>query len=215
MCNRPIPSAPTVRTYMQIANAIEYHKQLGKWALEQVGGKSISADHRTALSAACFDVAIEHHAAIATLCQQNQYGSAFALIRVLFESCVRGVWLHKCATSSELDRYKKDSLDKRFYQVLEDVEKQEGFEEGVLSNVKLRYWDVMNSYTHTGILQTSRRLSETTVGPAYTAGEVIEALGFAGSLCMFATQQVALLFGDLPLANAVLNKMRAYASVNF
>jgi len=202
-------------THMGLTPALEYHKTLKNWVLERLGGKELAPSHRIALPAGCFDVAVEHHNGIIALCENGYFGSAFALIRVIFEACVRGVWLHNCATEEEIFQFEKDTLDKKFYQVLQEVEQLEGFNEGILGSVKSKYWGAMNSFTHTGIFQVSRRLSEGSLGSNYSDEEVIEVLGFSGVMFLFAAQQIALLSGDLSLANEMLGKMSEFAGAKF
>jgi len=200
---------------MSLKTAIEYHRALGSWAVQRLKGKELSTDLRIFLSAGCFDVALEHQNAIVVLCEKQLFGSAFALIRVIFEACVRGVWLHQCATEQEITKYKNDTLDRKFFLILQDVEKLDGFEEGILGEVKSNYWKSMNSFTHTGILQVSRRLSEDSIGPRYSDGEILEMLSFSGAMCLFAAQQIALLSGDISLANEMLGKIDDFANAEF
>ena len=55
------------------------------------------------LAEGCLDVALEHHRAIVLLISHALYGSAFALIRLLFEAyMMRGLWLHRCASEAAL-----------------------------------------------------------------------------------------------------------------
>jgi len=70
----------------------------------------------------------------------------------------------------------------------------------------------MNSFTHTGILQVRRRLSKDSVGPQYPDGEILEVLSFSGAMCLFAAQQIALLSGDISLANEMLEKIDEFAN---
>ncbi len=65
----------------------EYEKQLElmKWIDVHCRVK-FSADRKSQLSHTCFDLAIEHHAAICILSVTQLYGSMFSLLRVLFES---------------------------------------------------------------------------------------------------------------------------------
>lgn len=200
---------------MRLVSAFEYHKALGNWVVEHLSGKKLSLSDRTALPAGCFDVAVEHQNGIVVLCASGHFGPAFALIRIIFEACVRGVWLHNCATEQEIAQYKNDTLDRKFYSILQAVEQLEGFNEGILGNVKRKYWTAMNSFTHTGILQVSRRLSDDSLGPNYSDEEVLEVLGFSGVICLFAAQQIALLAGDLVLADTMLSKMAEFADSKF
>jgi hypothetical protein len=42
------------------------------------------------------------------------YGSAFALIRIMFEAYVRGVWLHRCASYADIKSFCNDKFNKTF-----------------------------------------------------------------------------------------------------
>lgn len=202
-------------THIGLTPALEDHKALGNWVLERIGGKNISASPRIAIPAGCFDVAIEHHNGIVVLCENGHFGTACALIRVIFEACVRGIWLHNCATEDELTQYRNDNLRKGFNNVLQEVEQLEGFNEGILGNVKSEYWGAMNSFTHTGILQVSRRLSEDSLGPNYSDEEVIKVLNFSGSMCLLAALKIALLIGDSNLTNEILEKIKGFGGAKF
>ncbi|KAF0143717.1 MAG: hypothetical protein FD156_2452 [Nitrospirae bacterium] len=202
-------------TRNRITPALEYHKALGNWVLERIGGKNISASPRIALPAGCFDVAIEHHNGIVVLCENGHFGTACALIRVIFEACVRGIWLHNCATEDELIQYRNDNLRKGFNNVLQEVEQLESFKEGVLSSIKEEYWGPMNSFAHTGYFQVSRRLSADSLGPNYADEEAIKVLTFSGSMCLLAALQIALLIGDSNLSNEILGKIKEFGTAKF
>jgi hypothetical protein len=110
-----------------IAQAFELHD----WATQRLDGLDISRDRRILLAVSCYDVAIEHHIGIAALLRSRINGSAFALVRPLFETFVRGVWLRHCATDEQIDQYVGDRLNLKFWQILEAVEKVDGFGDGV------------------------------------------------------------------------------------
>ena len=50
------------------------------------------------------------------------YGSAFVLIRSVFESYIRGVWLYRCASDTEIEAFKTDKLKKNFEELVQDIE---------------------------------------------------------------------------------------------
>jgi hypothetical protein len=68
----------------------------------------------------------------------------------------------------------------------------------------------MNSFTHTGYFQVSRRLSADSLGPNYSDDEVIRVLTFSGSMCLLAALQIALLIGDSNLSNEILEKIKEF-----
>jgi hypothetical protein len=142
------------------------------------------------------------------------YGSAFAISRLLLEAYVRGVWLHQCASDDDLKRFEVGSLNRTFGSLIEDIEKLEGFREGVLSAVKRASWSAMCGFTHTGFGQVARRNKERTIEPNYEETEILEMLEFSDAIGMMAAIEVARLANDTALAAAVLDKARAKANLS-
>jgi len=156
-------------------------------------GAEISSDDRHRLAGACLDVAIEHQKAIVVLINRKFFGSAFALVRAQFETYIRGLWLERCATEKEVDAFKWDVIGKSFKAIIAEIENCEGYNEGVLSSVRTKSWDAMNSYTHGGYMQAVRRMSEDYMEPNYSADEIEEVLNFANSIGMLAALEIAIM----------------------
>jgi hypothetical protein len=188
-----------------ISQAFELHE----WVTRRLDGLDISRDRRILLAVSCYDVAIEHHVGIAVLLRSKINGSAFALVRPLFETFVRGVWLRHCAPDEQIDQYVGDRLDLKFWQILEAVEKVDRFGDGVLSGLKKNAWRAMNSYTHGGIQQAGRRTSGAYIEPDFPAEEIIEVIKLAGTFCLLAFQQVAIEAERMDLAELALEKLRS------
>lgn len=156
-------------------------------------GAAISSDARHLLAGACLDVAIEHQKAITILISRKFFGSAFALIRAQFETYIRGLWLEKCATEKEVEDFKRDKIDKSFKAIIQDIENCDGYNVGVLSSVRTKSWDTMNSYTHGGYMQAVRRMSEGYMEPNYSDDEIEEVLNFANSIGMLAALEITIM----------------------
>ena len=186
--------------------------QLIKWIDENTAGLAFPADDRTMLAIGCFDVAIEHQAAIALLASASIHGSAFALLRVLAESLVRGLWLHACATDAELAKFKRGKLDKNFQTLINEYELKIGTPSGVLSNFKTTAWDSLNGFTHTGFHQVSRRHTPSRLEGSYPDEEVAKALGVAGALGMIAAGQLLAMSNQAHLFDTYNKKMTEYAN---
>jgi hypothetical protein len=185
--------------------------ELIKWIDEHTSGLSLPADDRSLLAVGCFDVALEHQGAIALLFSAELYGSAFALLRVLAESLVRGLWLLHCATDIEMNKFKNGKLDKKFDQLVKEFEAKIGTPDGVLSSFKKTAWSALNGFTHTGFHQVSRRHANARVEGNYPEHELANALGVAGALGLIAGGQVIAMSERadlLPLFNA---RMESYA----
>lgn len=187
-----------------IAKAFELHN----WFTQRLDGLDISRDRRVLLAVSCYDVAIEHHIGIAALLRSRIIGSALALVRPLFETFVRSVWLRHCATDEQIGLYVSDRLDLQFWQILESVEKIDGFGGSVLSGLKKNAWRAMNSYTHGGIQQAGRRTSGAYIEPDFSTEEIVEVIKLAGSFCLLAFQQVAIEAKRMDLAELALERLR-------
>ena len=193
---------------MSIQDKIIKAEALIQWMDQRIDGLEISSDERTRISAACLDMALEHQKAIVLLVANKLVGSAFSLVRLIFEAYIRGLWLGRCASEQEIEKYKKNKLEKTFATLIQEIEQIEGFHEGVLSKAKVASWNSMNSYTHSGYLQSVRRNKTDTIEPNYDTEEVIEVLGFANAIGMLSALQVALLAGNEKLAMELLEKSK-------
>jgi hypothetical protein len=192
---------------------IRRSERLIQWFDREIDGLEINADTRSRLAAACLDAAMEHHKAIVVLIAKELHGSAFALVRVIFETYVRGVWLHRCANESQLERFQRGGGTGTFSEVVDAVEKLEGFERRVLSAAKARSWKAMSGFTHTGFEQIVRRNTESTIEPNYDEDEILEALEFSRAMGCLSAIAICDLAGNNALANEILTKVRNEADV--
>ncbi len=178
------------------------------WIDSRVNGVVLPADIRSRLAAACLHQALEHSRSIIVLIERQLTGSAFALVRSLFESFVRGAWLHQCATEQDIARYMDDKLEIMFAAMLAQLEQTDAYSAGSLSAVKQRSWPAMNSFTHTGFRQTVRRNTGTSVDANYPEEEVLQALGFATATAYMGAVEIAHLSGSEALANELLARIK-------
>ncbi len=186
--------------------------ELMAWIDQRASGVTLLADERSMLAIGCFDVALEHQAAIALLHSSELYGSELALIRVLAESLVRGLWLLLCATDQQLQKFKNGKLDSTFAELVANVEEKMGTSNGVLSGFKTTAWVALNGFTHTGFHQVSRRHSLGRVEENYFEDELAKALGVAGALGLVAAGQIIGLSNHQELLPEFFERMSAYAT---
>lgn len=196
---------------MRIPDLLKKSEELIRWLDQRIDGIEISSSDRSRLVGGCFDVALEHQKAVVLLVAHSLYGSAFSLVRLIFEAHVRGIWLLRCASDDDLERFKKGKLDKAFGSLVVEIEKLDGYNVGVLSKVKSNSWSDMNSYTHSGFLQIVRRNTANSIEPNYSEDEIIEALNFANAVGLMSAIEVALLASRNELANAFLEKAKEFA----
>jgi len=191
-------SPPLRAAYSQLVSVILWIDEHGKHL-------DVSADARKQISAACFDMVLEHQAAIATLIEQQLNGSALALLRAAAEGFIRGVWFARCATDSEVQRFQKDQLDKGIRKLVNEVETALGCNSDVLSRMVATQWDTLCSFTHTGFKQVTRRYTGATLQPSYPDVEVTQALNFAAAIGLLAMMELATLSNNAALTQATFD----------
>jgi hypothetical protein len=175
---------------MTVEQLLTNSKTLADSFDEVVNTLEFQASDRTRLGAALLDQAHEHHKAIRLLLSNSTVGSAFSLVRILFETTVRGIWLLRCATDAEVEEFKADTIRKTFGMLVNEVEDLFGTSGGVLSNIRTNYWQAMCSYAHGGYLQAVRRLTPEHITPIYSEDEKKEALQFADFCFVLASVEI-------------------------
>ena len=188
--------------------SISNSEKLIQWADSKIDGLEVSSDDRPRIVASCLDMALEHQKAIILLIANKLYGSAFALIRLLFEAYVRGLWLNYCANDKEIKKFKKGKIDKEFGKLIEDIEKIDGYNVGTLSKAKKAGWKVMNSFTHSGFNQIVRRNTTSTIEPNYEEAEIEEAISFTNAVGLLSCLEISFLAKKNDLSIEILEKIK-------
>lgn len=195
---------------MRVETQIHEAEELIQWLDSNIDGLDIPANDRMRLAAGCLDMALEHQKSIALLTANSLFGSASALVRLEFEAYVRGVWLLYCASDLEIEKFKKDKLEKNFGQLIEDIEKHEAFNVGTLAHVKKVSWKAMNSFTHSGLYQIVRRNTANEIIPNYTDAELIDALETANSFGILTAIAISDMARNETLAKKVFDRGQEY-----
>lgn len=185
-----------------------------RWIDERTAGLEFETDERKLIALACFDLVLEHQAAMAELHALQLYGSALALLRVLVEALVRGLWLLRCASDLELRQFKRGELKKNFAMLIQEVEKALDEKTGILSRFKKSAWNSLNGFTHTGFNQITRRHKPGRLEGSYSDGDLSKALGVAGALGLVAAGQLVVLSGKDELLPEFNARMDTYAKLH-
>lgn len=181
------------------------------WIDEHTSGLVLPSDERSLLAIGCLDTALEHQAAMALLHASGLYGSMLAMLRLMSEALVRGLWLQACATEAELNRFKKGRLDKTFDALVKAYEREIGTPDGVLTGFKFSAWRQLNDFTHTGYIQVSRRHRPGKAEANYADQDLRSALGVAGALGLVAAGQLISMAQRPDLLPKFIDKMSSYA----
>lgn len=194
----------------EIIKLVKDSETLIQWMDSRLDGLSIPSDDRCRLSAGCFHVALEHQKSIVLLVANLLHGSAFALVRLIFEAYVRGLWLYRCASKDEVDKFQneKGGIDKTFATLITEIEQVKGYEYGMLSDVKKTSWKAMNDYTHSGIRQISRRITEDSIEPTYAVSEIRDCITSTAAFGLMAALEISLMAKADTLALELLEKTK-------
>jgi hypothetical protein len=189
-----------------VASILESAQMLVHWIEERQDGLEIESDNARRIPGLLLDLCLEHHVGIIHLVKGRVNGSAFALIRAQFESLVRALWLHLCATPEELQMFvEKDDLSLNFGQMIDAIEQHSDFRHKVLSGIKMQMWKAMHGYTHGGMHQIARRIKAGSIEPNYEPDEIIEVLKASGLFALMALMQI----GRLATNDHVIKDVRA------
>lgn len=192
---------------MNIEAEIERQEEIIEWINSNLSCAYELPDRKIQMAHPCFDLAIEHHAAICMLSNEKLYGSMYAMLRVELEAYVKGVWLYHVATDEQFAKYEKIE----FGALIREIEDKLGINEGVLHFLKSNYWKIFNSFTHTGYQAIVRRTNETHTGPVnYPTEEIISALRCTGLIALLSAVELSIMSGNELLINAASEQVKNY-----
>lgn len=146
---------------MPLESAIERSRRWMVECSELVDGQNFETTSRLRVACSLLHLCIEHQMAIHTLVDHGVIGPAFALIRLQFESYVRGVWFHRCATDPVIASFLGGAEPPKIDILIRDIESIPTFDEGLLSATKKQNWRNLNDFTHGGTIQVKARNSHT------------------------------------------------------
>jgi hypothetical protein len=140
------------------------------------------------LLVAYVDIALEHHKAIWVLNKSGLNGSAFAMVRLIFDTMLRAYWINKVATEQQIQQASSDELKfPSMKQMRQDIKEHYGdtsnADEMELLDKFFRIikevWKASSSYTHSGALQLGRRFTDYQIKPNYGEADIAQALNLA------------------------------------
>jgi hypothetical protein len=175
-----------------------------KWKLgDLVTSYDYPTDPKSQILLAYHSIMVEHHYAILLLIQNDLNGSAFALVRSLYEPLYRAHWIVGCATTKQLDEVLKGKdIFPKMNEMVEKIDAAFGIGD-FFQNIKKISWGPMNDYTHSGIRQIGRRFKDDVVEPSYETGEIIEVINGINIALMLMAMVFFKTFGKVEAASDV------------
>lgn len=114
---------------------------------------------RTILVSSMLFVSLNHCDAIQMLAQKRNFASAYALLRPLFETTFRAMWLHRCATDAQIDKSIQKDEWKSAWTLIQEVESSIR-QPPLLSRMWEDMRPFMHSFTHGGIQNAGRQVGQ-------------------------------------------------------
>ena len=162
--------AESAATSAFIASALSAEAELSRSAKLAVVSLSICLDHREATL---------------LLAAHGARTSAFALMRPVFESCVRGCWFGFVANDQQVALLFAGKLSTKLEAMARAVGRAEPALRAIDSLTSM-YKDRLDEFTHGTGAQLARWYGATEVTPRHSAGEVIDVLRFVDSIGLIA-----------------------------
>jgi hypothetical protein len=150
---------------------------------------------------------IEHHRSIIVLAEKSLYSSASTLLRPLFEAYVKGLWFSKCAKDKDFDNLRNDKFQKTFGSLVSDIESNTPLG---LGKQKSNYWNTLNSLTHTGTAQLSRKLSGDTITNSHNPEFVKQTLDFASNYAVLSCGEMVEISKSLSIQDRYLKVVKKW-----
>lgn len=176
-------------------------------------GRAAPIDLRGSIAAGSFDTVCEHHRAVNLLVQQRVFGSAFVLLRAMYDGCILGLWARYVASAPLLSQFEAGHYTPAPHKVLKELKKyDDGSYVKTLERVHIQSWKVLSCYVHGGHLQVSRRNALDFIGPNYTDDEISELLIYSNAMAVIAAMEIPELTDDESFAMEMMKVIVKYTS---
>jgi len=198
---------------MKTPHSLRRASALSKLLSRKLHEQPLPANLRNRVAGACLAVALEHQHAVVVLLQQDppHYSSAFALVRPVFESYLRGLWLLHCASDLQVVSFSKGGKPPDAARLVTAVDKVGEFDGKQLTGIYTKHWSSLSSYTHTGGLQVQRWNTAEAIEPRFEETEVAEVLEFTAAIALLSAVSMASLAKNEVLAQELLEVAREHA----
>ena len=176
---------------------LQLSQELAHGIASTMRGRKAPDGLRGSVAAGSFDAVCEHHRAINLLIEQRLVGTAFVLLRSMFDGCIVGLWATYVASDELLGRFEDGRFTPEPHKVIKQLQSHDdGNYTETLQRIYDQGWKLLCSYTHGGHLQVLRRNAADFVGPNYTDDEVCELLTFSNAMAIIAAMEIPSLTSD-------------------
>lgn len=174
-------------------STIEKSLELSKDISRSLEGITTDAGDEFLFPGLFHSLVIEHQRSIIVLCERQLYSSAASLIRCVFESYVKGLWFAEFAKEADFEKLRNDSFNKDFYKLVNALELKNN---NGIKTAKERYWPNLNSLTHSGTAQLSRRVKGDQIVSNFDDEFIQQLLSFTNTYALLSFGQIAEMSGN-------------------
>jgi len=172
---------------------IEKSLELSKDISHFLEGITTDPDDKFLFPGLFHSLVIEHHRSVIVLCERQLYSSAASLMRCVFESYVKGLWFAEFAKEADFEKLRNDTFKKDFHKLIKALEKKNN---NGLKIAKDSYWLNLNSLTHSGTEQLSRRIKDDQIVSNFDEEFIQQMLSFTNTYALLSFGKIAEMSGD-------------------
>ena len=177
-----------------------------------IDGVTFDGYSKNIISVSLADLSIEHNKSINLLVQNHYYGSAFALIRLQLEACVRSIWFYHCAEEAEVESFFNGGDPPKIQPMIDAIEKIDGYTEKKLSAVKSKVWKNLNGFTHGGNFHVKSRINASEVVSNYDNKQITELIQFSTKISLFSATTISWVADNVEIGGKLLESYRSIYS---
>lgn len=144
------------------------------------------------IAVASLTLCLEHREAILLLVNCKARSTAVALMRPVFEACVRGCWIDFVATNDQMDLLIAGRLSTKL-EIMANGIRKEVPALAVLSSLAKIFKEYLDDFTHGSGVQLARWCNPYEIAPHHTAGEMVDVLHFidvVGLIACYAREKI-------------------------
>lgn len=177
---------------------------------DKMDGLSLDGEFRPRVFNGLLHLSLGHFGAILLLMRSNLTASAAALLRSQYETLMRGIYFHECASENEVEAFVNGKEPNKLYKIVESIENKFSIEKNPLTNMYGVLKKEMNSFTHGGLEQVRKRYTGEELICSFSEDEKINLITSSHLLAIFASTFAAGVAGRDDLAEefiADINKI--------
>lgn len=194
---------------------------VGEGISSVIDGMKVPNVERAIISIMLHSVVFDTQKAIYDLVSLKNYTSASALLRVMFEAHVRGLWIYSCASNEQISQFKEEDLKSStnpskklfFNEMVNDVEQANPQFNGSLMKFKENHWKGLNSLTHAGMKHCKYIFSKDEMVKSYSDSQVEMMIDFSNRFAIGSLAAVGKVTSDTTILKMAIGLFHEYIDV--